>query len=311
MQKSSITLKQLRGLIAVAEHRSMTAAADALHQTTPTIHSQIRTLEELVGRPLVVRTDAQTGFKLTAAGAALAKAARRIEANLSQAGAEIAAMTRGYTGHVRLSVVSTGKYFAPRLVRHLQELVPEIEVSLRFGNRKEVIADLDRRATDLAVMGRPPRTQVVTATPLGPHPHGIILPPNHRLAGRDGFDAAELLEETFMTREEGSGTRSLMLRYFDRLAEVIEPHLIPMASNETIKQAVMAELGIAFLSLHTCNDELQTGRLVTLRGMGLPVMGHWYLVRPTETAQDAATLRVAQAIENLGGTNLPQLDVRT
>ncbi len=285
----------------------MTAAAEALHQTTPTIHSQIRTLEEIVGRPLVMRTDAQTGFRLTPAGAALAKAARRIEANLSQAEAEIAAMTRGYMGHVRLSVVSTGKYFAPRLVRHLHELVPEIEVSLRFGNRKEVIADLDQRATDLAVMGRPPRTQVVTATPLGPHPHGIILPPNHRLAGRDGFDPADLLEETFMSREEGSGTRSLMLRYFDRLAEVIEPRLIPMASNETIKQAVMAELGIAFLSLHTCRDELQSGRLVALRGLGLPVMGHWYLVRPAETAPDAATLRVAQAIENLGGAYLPQL----
>jgi len=305
----AITLKQLRALLAVAEHRSLTAAADVLNQTTPAIHSQIRKLEALVECRLLVRGGDGAGFLLTPAGEALARAARRIEGNLSQAHAEIAALTRGTMGHVRLSVVSTGKYFAPRLVRMLRDALPEIEVSLGVGNRQQVIADLDQSATDLAVMGRPPRKPLVVAEPLGPHPHGIILPPGHGLAGRNGFDPAALLEETFLVREEGSGTRSLMRRYLDRLAEGTEPRMITMDTNETIKQAVMAGLGIAFLSLHTCCEELDTGRLVALRGPSQPVMRQWYLVRPADAPTSAATRKIADQIMVLAGSYFPKVRV--
>lgn len=303
----AITLKQLRALLAVAERRSLTAAADTLNQTTPAIHSQIRKLENLAGRPLLVRGGDGAGFLLTPAGEVLARAARRIEADLSQADAEIKALTRGAMGHVRLSVVSTGKYFAPRLVRMLRDALPEVEVSLGVGNRQRVIADLDQGAADLAVMGRPPREPLVAAEPLGPHPHGIILPPGHRLAGQDGFDPAALLEETFLVREEGSGTRSLMLHYLDRLAEGTEPRMITMDTNETIKQAVMAGLGIAFLSLHTCCEELDTGRLVALRGTSLPVMRQWYLVWPADAEATAATRKIADQIMALAGSYFPKV----
>jgi LysR family transcriptional regulator, low CO2-responsive transcriptional regulator len=112
----------------------------------------------------------------------------------------------------------------------------------------------------------------------------------------DGFDPAALMQETFLSREQGSGTRSLMLRYFDRLGEGVEPQMITMDSNETIKQAVMEGLGIAFLSLHTCRDELDSGRLVALRGPGLPVMRQWYLVRPLDMPATGAVERVSDAI---------------
>ncbi|MFN3723207.1 MAG: LysR family transcriptional regulator [Paracoccaceae bacterium] len=305
MLSHAVTLKHLRALLAVGEHRSLTAAAEALHQTTPAIHSQIHKLQDLVGRPLLTREADGTGFALTPAGEAVARAARRIEASLSQAEAEMAAISRGYTGHVRLSVVSTGKYIAPGLVRRLRDQVPEIEVTLRVGNRTQVIADLETGMADLAIMGRPPRVPEVRADPLGPHPHGIILPPGHPLARDDGFDPTALLDETFIAREDGSGTRMLMARYFDRLAEGADTKLIIMESNETIKQAVMAGLGIAFLSLHTCHDELTTGRLVALRGPGLPLMRHWYLVRAVEREATAATLNLAQRIVMLGGSYLP------
>ncbi len=305
MLAQAITLKQLTALLAVAEHRTLTAAAQVMHQTTPAIHSQIKKLEDLVGRPLVSRAADGAGFVLTPAGEAMARAARRIKANLSQADAEIAALAQGYVGHVRLSVVSTGKYVAPRLVRRLRDVLPQIEVSLRVGNREQVIADLEQGVADLAIMGRPPRVPEVTAEPLGPHPHGVILPPGHRLAGVDGFDPVTLMEETFLARETGSGTRVLMGRYFDRLAEGANPKLITMDSNETIKQAVMAGLGIAFLSLHTCDDELRAGRLVTLRGPGLPVMRHWYLVRAVDQEPTAVTANLAAQIVALGGSYLP------
>lgn len=302
---NALTLKQMRSLIAVAETRSLTAAAAALNQTTPAIHSQIRKLEDTVGRALLERATDGNGFTLTVAGEVMVRTARRMEATLSQAHAQIAALTRGLQGHVTLSVVSTARYFAPRLVRLLRDSCPEIEVSLRVGNRTQVISDLDTGIAELAVMGRPPRMPLVEADPLGPHPHGVILPPDHPLAGRDGFDAAELLDNVFLSREEGSGTRILMQRFLDRLAEGQAPDFIAMDSNETIKQAVIAGLGVAFLSLHTVQDELTSGRLVALRGPKLPVMRQWYLVRPRSTLDSAAVNRLASAILALGGQYFP------
>lgn len=308
MLRNAVTLKQLRALLAVAEHRSLTAAAEALHQSTPAIHSQISKLEDIVGRSLLERGSGGAGFSLTPAGAVMARAARRMEANLSQAAAEIGVMRHGHQGHVTLSVVSTAKYFAPRLVRMLRDTCPEIRVALRVGNRQQVIADLDQHAADMAVMGRPPRVPEVLSEPLGAHPHGVILPPEHPLAGQDGFDPVQLLSETFLAREEGSGTRILMARFLDRLAEGHSPMMIEMDSNETIKQAVIAGLGVAFLSLHTVRDELQSGRLVALRGMGLPVMRQWYLVRPADQAPTAATEQISTRIIALAGAYFPKLE---
>lgn len=308
MLSKAITLKQLRALLAIAEHRSLTAAATALNQTTPAIHSQIRKLEDLVDRALLARGRDGAGFVLTPAGETLAGAARRIEANLSQVDAEFGAFARGYAGHVRMSVVSTGKYIAPRLVRMLRDALPQIDVTLRIGNRQQVLTDLEQGAADLAVMGRPPRFPQLATEPLGPHPHGVILPPSHPFAGKDGFDPMALLDETFIAREEGSGTRSMMLRYFNRLSEGAEPKTITMDSNETIKQAVMAGLGVAFLSLHTCHEELRAGWLVALRGPGLPLMRQWYLVRPEGPGAIAAARIVADQIVALGGSYMPSPD---
>ncbi|MFU8835101.1 LysR family transcriptional regulator [Roseovarius autotrophicus] len=307
MLSAAITLKQLRTLLSVAEHRSLTAAAEALHQTTPAIHSQIRKLEDLAGRPLLMRERDGAGYVLTASGEAIARAARRIDANLSHAADDLRAISSGFQGHVRLSTVSTAQYFAPLLVRMLRDALPEIDVGLHVGNRREVIAELDQGRADLAVMGRPPRAPLVRSEPLGAHPHGILLPPGHGLAGKDGFDAVELLQETFLVREEGSGTRALMMRYLDRLSEGASPPMIELSSNESIKQAVIAGLGIAFLSLHTARDDLVSGRLVLLRGMGLPVMRQWYLVRPAETIPTAACDQVARAITGFAGAYFPAL----
>ncbi|GIL00646.1 MAG: LysR family transcriptional regulator [Alphaproteobacteria bacterium] len=305
MRLNALTLKQLRCLVAVAERRSLSAAAAALNQTTPAIHSQIRNLEDAAGVALLARAADGSGFDLTVEGTELLRAAHRIEANLSQAAAAMAAIARGRRGRVVLGVVSTAKYFAPRLVRRLLDLEPEIDVVMRVGNRDRVAAELAHGAVNLAIMGRPPRQPEVQVSPLGPHPHGVILPPDHPLAREDGFDPLRLLSETFLSREEGSGTRVLMMRFFDRLAEGHPVRLIEMESNETIKQAVLAGLGLAFLSLHTVCDELTAGRLALLRGPGLPVMRHWYLVLPAWSEPAPATSAIATAIEGLNGTYLP------
>ncbi|MCB1387766.1 MAG: LysR family transcriptional regulator [Rhodobacteraceae bacterium] len=301
----AVTLKQLRALIAVADHRSLTEAAAAQRLTAPAIHSQIKGLEEAIGRPLLTRPADGAAFLPTAEGAAMLSTARRMMALLSQAGDQIRALGAGHSGHVTLGTVSTAKYFAPHLVRMLQDACPDIEIALRVANRGEALSDLGRGEYDLAVMGRPPRDYLQGAVPLGPHPHGVILPPGHPLAGAEGFDPARLMAETWLAREAGSGTRLLMERFLDRTGEGPPARLVTMDSNETIKQAVIAGLGIAFISLHTVVEELRAGRLTLLRGQGLPLMRHWYLIVPG--APSAAAQRIAGQITSLNGAYFPDL----
>ena len=300
----AVTLKQLRALTAVAETASLTQAAGRLGLTPSAIHSQIKNLETAIGRPLFERGAGQAGLRLTSEGETLRQAAARVEVVLSHAAAEVQARAGGREGVVTLGVVSTAKYIAPRLVRLLKDRCPGIDVRLQVGNRGSVIAALDRQALDLAIMGRPPRAPEVDAVALGPHPHGIVAPPDHRLVGRP-VSAAELLAETFIGREEGSGTRILMTRYLDRIGEGQVVAQIEMDSNETIKQAVIAGLGIAFLSLHTVMDELKAGRLALVAAPGLPIERHWFLVHPRAVPLSPAAERLQAEIVALEGTYLP------
>jgi molybdate transport repressor ModE-like protein len=301
----AITLKQLRALNAVASHGSLTAAAAKIGQTIPAIHSQIKNLEKATGVAVLIRPPGAGGMELTVEGIEVLRAAKRIEGILSQAADQIRARSAGQIGQVTLSVVSTSKYFAPDLVRILSQTDPEIRVSLRVGNRESVISDIDEGRCDLAIMGRPPRVPAVRSIPLGPHPHGVILPPDHPFALEDGFDPAMLMQETFISREYGSGTRILMQRFLERFEEGPVARFVEMDSNETIKQAVRAKLGIALLSLHTVHEELAQGRLALLRGPRLPIMRHWYLVWPAHVERSPAASRLAERTEFLNGCYLP------
>ncbi|RMF39251.1 MAG: LysR family transcriptional regulator [Alphaproteobacteria bacterium] len=307
MRADAITLKQLRALKAVAEAGSLAAAARALGQSAPTIHSQIRNLETALDRAVFERPVRGEAFRLTPQGREMLRAAERIEAHLSQATSTIAALEAGRSGRVRLAVVSTGKYFAPTLVRRLAEIRPDIEVVLSVGNRARTLEGMEQAAYDLIIMGRPPRMQMGNARPIGPHPHGIILPPGHPLAGGAGYDPDRLLAETFILREPGSGSRIVAERYLDRFAQGRPERLMEMESNETIKQAVIAGLGIAMISLHTVAEELRSGRLTLLKGQGLPVMRHWYLITPDGEAAAPAAATLAREITDMNAAFLPPL----
>jgi LysR family transcriptional regulator, low CO2-responsive transcriptional regulator len=305
MRVDALTLKQFRALQAVAQHGSMTAAAAAVNQTTPAIHSQIRNLEAAIGHPVLARGPDGGKLALTAQGQEMLKAADRVTAILSQSGRQLQAMSSGSIGHVTLGIVSTAQYSAPRLLMDLMRVCPDIAVSMIIGNRESIVAGLDRGTLDLAVMGRPPRQPVLRAVPVGPHPHGILLPAGHPLAAGDGFDPDMLMQETFLMREEGSGSRMLLQRFLDRLNPAAPPRLIELNSNEAIKQGVLCGLGIAMLSLHAAHDELAAGRLVPLRGPGLPMMRQWYVAVPTAIPVPAPVTRIAEAIAALNGTFLP------
>jgi LysR family transcriptional regulator for metE and metH len=206
-------------------------------------------------------------------------------------------------------VVSTAKYFAPRALAAFRRAHPGIEIALTIGNREETIAALASFDLDFAVMGRPPLDFEVERQPLGPHPHIVIGPPDHPLAARDRITRAELSAETFLMREPGSGTRQLSE---DLLASTKATPRIGMeiGSNETIKQAVMAGLGIALISAHTVFSELADGRLITLAVAGTPIVRHWFLVRRSDKQMMPAPQAMWDFLAANGATFLPEYPVK-
>lgn len=286
-----ITLKQLKALKTVGEQQTVTAAADVLNLTAPAVHSQLKNLEEIIGSPLLAR-EAKDRAVLTRHGRALVRAYNEITATLARTMSEIEALDTGRAGSVQLGVVSTAKYFAPRIVALLAEEMPELAVRLHVGNRGEIIEGLSRGAYDLCIMGRPPRAPLVDAEPIGSHPHVLIARPDHPMAGRSRLTPADLFEECFVMREQGSGTRILAERFLADIAEGRPVETIEMSSNETIKQSVLQGLGIALISAHTVAYELDAGRLVALDVAGLPINRTWYLARARAVARSRAADRI-------------------
>jgi DNA-binding transcriptional LysR family regulator len=271
-----LTLRQLRALLAVNSSGSITSAANRLNLTQPAVTLQLRNLQALAGLPLIQRTG--EGMSLTDAGSHVLALTERIESALLDCEQSLDMIAGRTGGRVSIGAVSTAKYFVPFAIAAFSQRFPKVDVSLRIGNREEIRAALRSYDLDIAVMGRPPSDIGVEMKLLGRHPHIIVASPDHRLARRKPVAPSDLADETFITRERGSGTRMLMEQFFQKngLAPKIS---MEMDSNETIKQAVMAGLGIAFISQHTVFHELDEKRLVTLKAKGLPVMRQWHAIR--------------------------------
>jgi molybdate transport repressor ModE-like protein len=300
----AVTFKQLRALGAVAACGSITQAAEALGLTPPAVHTQLRLLEEKFASKLLHRS-ASGGAQLTRQGQTVLSASQVIEATLASCAGHVRALNSGMEGLVVLGIVSTGKYFAPALVARLQAVYPKIEVQMKVGNRDSVVAWLQNGSIDMAIMGRPPRSPAVSSLPLGPHPHVLIAPPDHPLAGPGMVPPDALMNETFLAREEGSGTRILMVRYLDRVGQGTTYKIVEIGTNETIKQAVIAGLGIALISRHTVTEELRAGRLVELNIEGLPIVRQWFLLHRSDVELSAASQRVQRFIADQNGAFLP------
>jgi DNA-binding transcriptional LysR family regulator len=281
------TVRQLQIFDAAARTLSFSRAAEGLHLTQPAVSMQIRQLEHFAGVPLFERTGRR--LQLTDAGEELVQHARAVLGALEEADERFAAMKGLHGGRVRLAVVSTAKYFAPRLMARFAQAHPGVEIRLRVDNRQDLIRTLAANDVDLALMGRPPGELDLEAASFADHPHVVIAPPDHPLARRRRVDIDALAAEVFLVREAGSGTRMAMERFFQ------ERGLIPrvgmeMPSNETIKQAVMAGLGLSFISLHTIALELAAHALAVVHAPGLPVMRQWYVLHRAEK-------RLSQAAE--------------
>jgi LysR family transcriptional regulator, low CO2-responsive transcriptional regulator len=271
----NVTLRQMRVFAAVARHLSFTRAARELHLTQPAVSQQVKLLETEIGLPLFE----QIGRKvhLAPAGAELLRYTDQAMELLREAGESLSAMRGLKRGVLKLGAVSTAKYFAPSLLSAFTPAYPEVTIKFDVGNREEIIQQLAANHIDLVIMGRPPRELETVAEPFAKHPLVLIASPSHPLAAKRRIRLKQLATEQFLIREEGSGTRASMERVF---RERGVPFRVSMevSSNETIKQAVMADMGISFISSHTVGLELAAGKLVVLDVVGLPIVRDWYVI---------------------------------
>lgn len=272
----NITFRQLRLFLALAETGSVSGAARALHVTQPTASMQLREITQAVGLPLydvVARR-----VRLTEAGVELARTARAIAAEWEAFGQTIAALQGLTRGRLKVAVVSTAKYFIPRLLGSFCERHPQIDIALEVLNRDGVVQRLRDNVDDLYIMSMPPPDIDLEDQVFMPNPLIAIAPAGHPLARRRALSLRELSGERFILREQGSGTRMAIDEHFRRAR--FQPGVrLELGNNEAIREAVAGRLGIAVLSVHALGENLAAHGLARLDVEGLPIRSRWHVVR--------------------------------
>lgn len=271
----NITFKQLQIFIRLAELRSISAVARACHVTQPTVSMQLKEMTASIGMPLYEVIGKK--LYLTKAGEELASTARTLAHEWGSFEQLIAAM-KGYTeGSLRVAVVSTAKYFIPRMLGDFCREFPEIDIALEVQNRDGVVERLRNNMDDIYIMSMPPNDIEVVKQVFLPNPLVVLAPLRHHLAENPKLQFTQLLQERFILRERGSGTRLACEHYF--AANNISPMVrLELGSNEAIKQAVAADMGLTILSRHALGEHLIDQNLTVLDVEDFPIMSNWYIV---------------------------------
>jgi DNA-binding transcriptional LysR family regulator len=291
------TLRQLQVFEKVASHLNYSRAAEELYLSQPAVSMQIKQLEAHIGLPLFE----QMGKKifLTEAGRELFHYARNIAQQLTEMEAMFDEMKGLGQGKLTLSVVNTANYFTPQLLATFCQRHPNINVILQVANRDAVLKQLADNSTDLAIMGQPPSGLDISSRQFLDNPLVVIAAPSHPLARLKQVKFSQLADHTFLSREQGSGTRSAMERVFAQ--HHIQPHIsMEMETNEAIKQAVQAGMGLGILSLHSIELELETKRLVVLNVEHFPLLRHWFVAHRCNKRLSSAALAFKEFL--LSGT---------
>ena len=269
------TFRQLQVFSEVARHLSFAKAAEVLHVTPPAVTMQIRELETQLAMPLFERNGRQVA--LTTVGEYMLVYARKMLATLKDAQDAAARFQKLEIGTLTIGMVSTAKYFLPRLLAEFRREHDGIDIKLAVGNREQLVKMLHANELDIAIMGRPPKELATRAEPFAAHPHVFVAPVGHPLTAKAELSPQALEGQSFIVREQGSGTRAALEKFLQTAR--VEPRItMEMASNETIKQAVMAGMALSFLSLHTLGLELDNHLIARLNVQGAPVVRSWNVV---------------------------------
>lgn len=271
------TLHQLKVFEAVARHNSFTRAAEELFLTQPTVSMQVKQLTRSVGLPLFDQVGKR--LYLTEAGRQLLSASREIFDKLDQIEMTIADLKGLKQGKLRLAVITTAKYFVPRLLGPFCQKYPGIDIALQVTNHRGITERLGENLDDLYIVSQLPEGLNLSSYPVLENPLVVLATASHPLVGQKQIPIELLADEPFIMREPGSGTRKSVQELFDRHGVSVKVRL-ELGSNEAIKQAIAGGLGISVLSRHTLALEGATEQLAILDVQEFPIQNQWYVIYP-------------------------------
>ncbi|MGB5960393.1 MAG: LysR substrate-binding domain-containing protein [Coleofasciculaceae cyanobacterium] len=272
------TLHQLKVFEAVARHNSFTRAAEELFLTQPTVSMQVKQLTKAVGMPLFDQIGKR--LYLTQAGEELVKTCRQVFEQLEQFEMTVADLKGLKQGRLRIAVITTAKYFIPRLLGPFCQRYPGIDISLQVTNHEHIINRLNDNLDDIYVMSQLPENIEVSCKPILENPLVVVAPISHPLAQEKNISLERVGTERFIMREPGSGTRKAVQTLFDEQKIQLKVRL-DLGSNEAIKQAIAGGLGISVLSAHTLTLDSPHSQLTVLDVEKFPIERYWYAVYPT------------------------------
>ncbi|BBP44116.1 LysR family transcriptional regulator [Thiosulfativibrio zosterae] len=271
------SLRQIQVFESVARNLSFTRAAEELYLTQPTVSSQVKSLAEAIDMPLYEQIG--RNIFLTEVGEQVACSCREVIGRLSNLEILLDDYRGMKRGRLRVSVITTAKYFAPLALGKFCKKYPKIELGLKITNRENIYKRIDQNLDDLYILGQVPPTHLdLTSVPFAPNPLCIIAHKNHPLAGQK-VTLKRLAKEPFLMREEGSGIRSAIEDLFAEQGLTVQERL-SLESNEAVKHCVAGELGVACVSEHALNLSEPNMPIVKLDVEGFPILKQWNIVYP-------------------------------
>lgn len=272
----AVTLTQLVSFLAVVRRRSVTAAAEELVVTQPSVSAAVSALERELGVALTER--AGRTLRPTAAGAAYVPYAADVLGLLEQGARAAREAAEQEPRTLRISAVTTaGEYIVPQLIQTFRERHPGLEISLDVGNRELVFRQVLDHLVDVAVTGRIPDEKRLVGHDFADNQFVLVTAPGDPLARRRWVAVEELAGRPWLLRETGSGTRTLVEEFL--ASRGIEPRVLTLGSNGAIKQAARAGLGVALQSRAAVELELELGLLETISPRGGLPERRWHVVR--------------------------------
>lgn len=293
MRIKSVTLVQLRTFLSLVRNESFTKAGQDLSISPATVTSQIKQLEEALDAQLVFRTT--RSVRLTDSGAVLARQATKILHLIEAIPERLGAVQNLERGEVSIGIIGTAGYVMPDILSKYQDEHPGIHLDLMMGNRNTVWDAILEGKIDIGIMGTPPEDTNIESEVIGRHQLIVVAHPSHTLAKLNrNITPKELIRHQLIAREVGSGTRLAMAAFFGALFHQTSRAPIVLDTNEGIKQAVLAGMGISMLSDATCQLELKHGLLKQLSVEGTPLQRQWYAIRTANMERNPAELSLLQ-----------------
>ena len=298
---SRLTFRQLQVYKAVYDLRSYSKAGEDLGLTQPAVSSQIRQLEAALKQPLFE----YIGRKLytTAAGELLYQTIGGIFNELQNLQSDLAALQGKVAGELKLAAVNTAQYVVPYLLRAFLDLNPDVKISVKVVNRATALERLANNTDDLVIMGMVPEGRSLTSIPFLDNELVPVVPDGHPLLLKSNISAEEFLNSQLLLREAGSGSR-LALEVFCQESRLKIPSAMELGSNDSVKHAVIAGLGVAVLPKLGLLPELQLGNLKIPKIFGFPLHRSWCLVHPVNKHLSPAARAFVEYIQqNISGFN--------